>query len=134
MARKRASRKQIPTDAEPGSGFGGLADALRAEGLAATAAPSPTPSVSAPPPVADGLRGKAVVRQERKGRGGKTVTVIDGAAIRNHADTPALAKRMRKALGTGARVEGDRIVLQGDQREAAERWLTDQGAKVTLGN
>lgn len=131
MGRKRKQTK-APLVEEPGSGFGGLAAALQAEGLSVSApssSPSPPPTTASP----TGLRGKVVVRQERKGRGGKTVTVIDGAAVRG-TDAAALAKRLRKALGTGARVEGAAIVVQGDQREAAARWLTAQGAKVTIGN
>jgi translation initiation factor 1 (eIF-1/SUI1) len=49
-------------------------------------------------------------------------------------DLAALAKRMRKALGTGARVEDGQIVLQGDQRDVAGAWLSREGATVVLGN
>jgi len=97
----------------------------------------PSPPAGRPPSVAGPgslLRGKAVVRQERKGHGGKTVTVVDGAAIARIPDLAALAKTMRKAMGTGARVDGGAIVLQGDQRVAAEAWLTKQGATVVVGN
>ena len=124
---------------QPGTGFGGLAAALASQGLTPTASADPGPAPSTPPcrvpapPPPSALRGKAVVRQERKGRGGKTVTVVDGAAIARVADLDALAKTMRKALGTGARVEGGRIVLQGDQRDGASAWLQKQGATVVIG-
>ena len=136
MGRKRRpGAPRAPVEQEPGSGFGGLAAALSAEGLTPSAEPS-TPTPPPPVPTRDGslLRGKAVVRQERKGRGGKTVTVVDGAAITRHGDADALARTMRKALGTGARAEGKVIILKGDLRRAAARWLEDQGATVILGN
>lgn len=139
MARKKNKRPPsggAATPEQPGGGFGGLGAALAAGGLTASDRPAPPPTEpqaeSAPAPGA--LRGKAVVRQERKGRGGKTVTVIDGAAISRVPDLEALAKTMRKALGTGARVEDGKIVLQGDQREGAGAWLAKQGATVVIGN
>jgi translation initiation factor 1 len=136
---KRQSLRYAPIMDEPNSVFGELSAALAAQGLKASAestvdepSPPPTPSRAAPPPTL--LHGKAVVRQERKGRGGKTVTVVDGAAIARLDDVDALAKTMRKALGTGARVENGKIVLQGDQRKGAGAWLEKQGAKVVIGN
>ncbi|MCO4772765.1 MAG: translation initiation factor [Deltaproteobacteria bacterium] len=142
MGKKRRSKTPAPKAPaeQPGGGFGGLGDMLAAQGLE-TATPA-KPARGGPkskaahvpsPPAADGLSGKAVVRRERKGRGGKTVTVVSGAALTGQ-DLPALAKRMRKALGTGARIEDGAIVVQGDQRDAAAKWLGARGAKVVLGN
>jgi translation initiation factor 1 len=138
---KRSRRSQTHAPAEqPGDGLGGLGAALAAQGFAPSKEPDPPPPSSAngPPHAlteeAGALRGKAVVRQERKGRGGKTVTVISGPAIVRMTDLAALAKRMRKALGTGARVEDGQIVLQGDQRDVAGAWLSREGATVVLGN
>ncbi len=37
-------------------------------------------------------------------------------------------------LGAGARVDGGTVVVQGDQRESAARWLEGRGATVVLGN
>ena len=134
--KKNRGPAKVATE-EPGSGFGGLVSALASQGLVGSgkdAAPAVPAAAAAPSGGGDGLRGKVVVRQERKGRGGKTVTVVDGAGIRAVDDLAALAKRMRKALGTGARVEGEGIVVQGDQRESAQAWLEKQGATVVLGN
>ncbi len=155
MAKKRKQKVAPPAQAEPGGGLGGLAAALRASGLAPVAppeAPSPPPTAApkAPPkapetaptaprpPATPGaktgeFKGKVVVRREKKGRGGKTATVIQGASI-VAADRAALAKRLRKALGCGAREEGETVVVQGDQREPAKAWLEKQGAVVVIGN
>lgn len=94
---------------------------------------------SSPEPVATGAlnlagQGKLVVRRERKGRGGKTVTVVSGLAL------PAprleeLARAMRKGLGCGSAVENGAIILQGDIAPRAQDWLAKHGAtKIVLGN
>lgn len=161
---KKQRRDPTVTESPGSGFGGGFAAALQASGLtASTPSPEPEtpvlPTREPPPPRPGGavppkptakaapkaptppaanatglLRGKAVVRQERKGRGGKTVTVIDGVAITRVDDLAGLAQTMRKAMGTGARVEGGAIVLQGDQRTAAATWLGKQGASVVIGN
>lgn len=74
---------------------------------------------------------KVVVRMQRKGHGGKTVTVVDGvlAAARDE-----VCSALKRALGCGARVEGDSVVVQGDMVERAASWLEARGAaKVVRG-
>jgi translation initiation factor 1 len=134
-----SKKQKVPLAAAPGGGLGGLAAALQATGLAAST-PAPTPTVRSPaadgaaaPSGAGGLRGKVVIRREKKGRGGKTATVLEGAPIAA-ADRAALAKRLRKAMGCGAREEGQTVVVQGDQREAVKAWLEKEGATVVVGN
>ncbi len=71
-------------------------------------------------------KARIVLRRERKGRKGKTVTVVEGVVL----SSPALketARRMRRELGCGSHVEDDKVVLQGDQRERASLWLKRQG-------
>lgn len=88
--------------------------------------PEPT-SVEAP-----SIPGKLVCRRQRKGHGGKTVTIVEGLAS-DQLET--LAKQARKALGRGARVEGEELVIAGAQHQQVADWLTRQGAsKVVLGN
>ncbi|MCE9673618.1 translation initiation factor [Myxococcus stipitatus] len=91
----------------------------------------------APPPVARAAEPKgparAVVRMERKGRGGKEVTVVE------HLELPApqrevWLKALKNALGCGGAVEDDTLVLQGDQRERLPALLEARGVrKVTVG-
>ncbi|MBM4279287.1 MAG: translation initiation factor [Deltaproteobacteria bacterium] len=69
---------------------------------------------------------KVVVRHERKGHGGKTVTVVSGIAP---AARDALCGALKKALGCGARVEGDDVVLQGELVDRAIAFLQARGAK-----
>ncbi len=73
---------------------------------------------------------KVVVRLERKGHGGKTVTVVEGvlAAARDDVQTT-----LKKRLGTGARAEGDDVIVQGDVVERTAVLLTELGARVVVG-
>lgn len=110
-----------------------LGDALRARGLAVREAQE-RPHSTALDATDLVVAGRVVVRRERKGHGGKTVTAIEGLAL-----TPArleeLARRMRKALGCGSWVEDGRLLLQGDRAPAAEAWLRAHGAaRIVRGN
>lgn len=112
-----------------------LGDLLRQRGVAVNE--PATPAAAAAPAVRDGFDFTSaralVVRRERKGHGGKTVTVVDGLALSPAAE--ALARAMRKALGCGSWVDAGRVVLQGDRADAAAAWLARHGArKVTRGN
>ena|ERR1041385_5236453 len=76
---------------------------------------------------------RAVVRMERKGRGGKEVTVIEKLGL-SADELEAWCKALKKALGCGGSVDGEMIVLQGDLRERVPAVLTARGvAKVTVG-
>lgn len=76
---------------------------------------------------------RAVLRLERKGRGGKEVTVIElELAVEQR---PVWLSDLKGSLGCGGAVEGTSLVLQGDHRERAAKWLTKRGvAKVVIGN
>jgi translation initiation factor 1 len=80
--------------------------------------------------------GSVIVRHERKGHGGKTVTVADLSRVesgRNH-DLDQVAKSLRKALGAGARAQDQCITVQGDQVERVAAFFKENfGAKVVLG-
>ena len=73
-----------------------------------------------------------VVRREKKGRGGKTVTRISGLGDQ---DLPALARDLKRALGCGATVEEGDVLVQGAQVERAAAWLEQRfGRTVVRGN
>lgn len=82
----------------------------------------------------DRVSGRWVLRIERKGHGGKTVTLVQGPGIPEEQAT-FLTRTWAKLLGVSARVgEAGQIQVAGDQRERLGRWLTTQGAKkVVLG-
>ena len=92
--------------------------------------PTPAPSVAAAAvdPVAALLARRVVVRRERKGRGGKTVTVVQCADDAETAALDALAKELRKALGTAAQREDAAVAVQGDIADRVADWLKGRGA------
>ena len=71
----------------------------------------------------------AKLRMEKKGRGGKTVTVIDGLP-RNDAFLKELSQELKRACGTGGTVVDGGIELHGDLRERVRGVLAQKGFTV----
>jgi translation initiation factor 1 len=71
----------------------------------------------------------AKLRMEKKGRGGKTVTVVDGLP-RNGAFLKELCQELKRACGTGGAVAEGAIELQGDLRERVREVLLKKGLVV----
>ena len=71
----------------------------------------------------------AKLRLEKKGRGGKTVTVVYDLPL-NAAFLRELSQELKRACGTGGAVAGDTIELQGDQRTNVRALLTAKGMQV----
>lgn len=69
------------------------------------------------------------VMRDRKGRGGKTVTVIDGV-VGSEADLTALAQQLKKLCGSGGTVKDGNIEIQGDHCEKVMARLTEMGYRV----
>ena len=106
-------------------------EALRGS-LPAGPAASPAPSATGAPAAPKGPT-RAVVRMERKGRGGKEVTVVDKLGLRP-AELETWCRDLKHALGCGGAVDGELIVLQGDLRSRVPAVLTARGVtKVTVG-
>ena len=76
---------------------------------------------------------RAVVRMERKGRGGKEVTVVEQLGLKPK-ELEAWLKALKAALGCGGVIEAETIVLQGDQRKRLPAILESRGVRrVTVG-
>jgi translation initiation factor 1 len=71
----------------------------------------------------------AKLRMERTGRGGKTVTVIDGLP-RNAAFLKELCQDLKRAAGSGGAVQDGAIELQGDLRDRVRDFLARRGFTV----
>lgn len=71
---------------------------------------------------------RAVVRMERAGRGGKTVTVVEKLDLRAR-DLEAWLADLKRALGCGGAIEGEALVLQGDTRERVGKLLESRGVR-----
>jgi translation initiation factor 1 len=134
MAKEKPPLQEAPT------ALSSLADVLRARGVqvaeSSSAASTPPPAVKPPRDGGPDLShsGKLVVRRERKGHGGKTVTVIEGLRL-SSTQLEMVARTLRKTVGCGSRVENGCVLLQGDLVAAADKWLRAHGAtQVVQGN
>lgn len=105
--------------------------------FAALRGESVSPEVSVPAPREPQPRPateRVTVRRERKGRGGKAVTLAEGPGLAGR-DLASLAREAARALGAGARIEEGALVIQGDQADRLVAWLTSRGfASVSRGN
>jgi translation initiation factor 1 len=102
---------------------GSFGDLLAKAGLQGSSQAEEAPEAeAAPTPEEPSYGPKLVLRMTRKGRGGRTVTVLQGVT----GGREQLAALLKKQLGVGARVEEEELVLQGDQVERVARWLEGQ--------
>lgn len=69
---------------------------------------------------------KLRVHMERKGRGGKVVTIVSGF-MGEKSDLSSLATALKTTLGLGGSVKNGLILLQGDCRNRVIDWLKSQG-------
>jgi translation initiation factor 1 len=71
----------------------------------------------------------AKLRMEKKGRGGKVVTVVFGLP-NNDAFLKDLCSELKRACGTGGAVADGGIELQGDLRDRVREHLAKKGFTV----
>lgn len=69
---------------------------------------------------------KVTVRLDRKGRGGKTVTVIDGLQMQRR-EIEELLKELKANLGTGGTIKYPSLEIQGDHRDMVMSALKGMG-------
>lgn len=79
------------------------------------------------PPSAHNLK----VQASRKGRKGKTVTVISGFQLKPET-LAALAKQLKTQCGTGGTAKDNEIEIQGDHKQKLAQLLTQMGYKVKI--
>jgi translation initiation factor 1 len=70
----------------------------------------------------DGKGAAVRISLERKGRKGKTVTLVSGLQ-HNPATMKDIARMLKEHCGTGGTVKDRTIELQGDQRERAKAFM-----------
>ena len=70
---------------------------------------------------------KINVSKERKGKKGKTITLIKGLGIRNEKEVKELLKKLKMFCGTGGTVIGEDIQLQGDMVHKSIEFLRNKG-------
>jgi translation initiation factor 1 len=69
------------------------------------------------------------VRREKKGRRGKTVTVVTGLAL-DAKGLQRLARQLKRRCGAGGTVKDDAIEIQGDHWDVLAEELGRQGHSV----
>ena len=120
-----AKRREIPPDeALTQNPFAALAS-LR-EQLPDGAPPNPEPEPRAPAPTRSPAR--AVVRYQRKGRGGKEATIVEQLGLQA-ALLDQWCRELKRALGCGGNVEGEQLVFGGDQRARLPALLEAKGVR-----
>lgn len=80
-------------------------------------------------PEAPSQKGALHVLIEKKGRGGKTATIVEGFEISDE-EVEEIAKTLRKKLGTGGSSRGGEILIQGDRKTDVMAQLKTMGFKV----
>jgi translation initiation factor 1 len=71
----------------------------------------------------------AEIRREKKGRGGKTVTVVRGLSLKEK-DLKELGKQLKQACGSGGTVKDGTVEIQGDHRQEVADLLNRLGYKT----
>jgi len=126
---KKTKKKDFGGEAS--AGFGNVfGDLLAAQGLAPTHESKPTasPTVDNQSTFSWATHGHLRVRLQKKGRGGKKVTRIEGVTFDGEAGR-APTKALGKALGCRAFLEDGALLVQGDQRQRLVKYLEAQGVK-----
>ncbi len=120
---KRDSKKPEPAAAPFHNPFSGLGEKL------GPLPPGPSTPTRIEKPAGPS---RAVIRFERKGHGGKEVTRVEKLDL----PAPELERWLRElkgALGCGGTVDGEDLVLQGDQRERLRGLLEARGVRRISG-
>ncbi len=70
---------------------------------------------------------KINVLKQKKGKKGKTITVIKGLGIENETKVRELLKQLKVFCGTGGTLIGNNIQLQGDMVIKSIEFLRNEG-------
>ena len=81
-------------------------------------------SITTPDPALQKLK----IRLDKKHRGGKAVTLVEGF-MGTDEDREALGKKLKTFCGTGGSVKEGEILVQGDNRDKVVQWLQKNGFK-----
>ena len=74
-----------------------------------------------------------IVSIDRKGRGGKQVTLVSGF-VGSSDDLSALGRTLKVKCGVGGSAKDGEITIQGDFRDRVVNLLKDMGYKAKRGN
>lgn len=89
--------------------------------------PCRCPKIKSLPPQQQNPR----IFRDRKGRGGKTVTVVRDLQL-SPDDLNALGKQLKKKCGSGGTIKDGNIEIQGDHRDLVASILEKMGYRAKL--
>ena len=72
-------------------------------------------------------KSKLNISKQKKGKKGKTITLIKGLGIGNEREIKELLKKMKVFCGTGGTIIGADIQLQGDMVYKSIEFLRNEG-------
>ena len=78
----------------------------------------------------EGQNKKIKIHKEKKGKKGKTVTVISGFGSENISQIGNLLKKLKVYCGTGGSLNDQRIQLQGDMEDKVKFFLRKEGYAI----
>ena len=70
---------------------------------------------------------KLKIYREKKGKKGKTVTIVSGFEQQNTSQIVELLKKLKVYCGTGGSINDQGIQLQGDMQEKVKFFLNREG-------
>jgi len=88
--------------------------------------PDPVPAAAPAAAPAKKLRSETIKMRREKRGGGREIVILEGFP-KGGFDLDALARDLKRRLGTGGAVKGFTIELQGDHRDALESALLEHG-------
>tara|TARA_Y100001978_G_scaffold176072_1_gene168734 strand:+ start:305 stop:613 length:309 start_codon:yes stop_codon:yes gene_type:complete len=80
--------------------------------------------------VCEGQIIKLKIHKEKKGKKGKTVTVISGFQSQNNSQIGELLKKLKVYCGTGGSSNEQGIQLQGDMQDKVKFFLRKEGYDI----
>jgi len=97
------------------------------------ASSQPKAAVRQGPPTGPKAPADGIVRvsRDKKGRRGKTMTIVTGLPG-GPAALSEVATTLKRLCGSGGTVSGDAVEIQGDHRDRVAAKLTELGHKVKL--
>jgi translation initiation factor 1 len=78
-------------------------------------------------------KGGIIVRKEKKGRGGKVVTLVEGLH-KTLNEMNDLCKKLKQHCGSGGSVKDFAIIIQGDNVQKITKYLNANGYPAKAGN
>jgi translation initiation factor 1 (eIF-1/SUI1) len=73
---------------------------------------------------------KVTFQYERKGHGGKEVTVVRGLGEVSQEEQMSILQALKKSLGVGAWFVDNLLLVQGDQTPRLGKWFASAGYRV----